>query len=147
MISSSIHAHWDHANMLAHFLEVYISLHIVVAATSVTSASSAFFASAAWWLNSWSLINIFIFACFNKCWRMLNHHDQKIWCCRCIHCLSVVMTHTCSAFIKCARKCKHCFVKKNNCVMNLVLCSLLNYQCDWSMRRYKAATLIKIHVI
>ncbi len=77
-----------------------------------------------WWLSLWSLINIFIFACFNKCWCMLNHHDQKIWCYCCIHHLSVVMTHICCALIKCARKCKHCFKKKHNCMMNLVSCSL-----------------------
>ncbi len=77
-----------------------------------------------WWLNLWSLINIFIFACFDKCWCMLNHHDQKIWCCRCIHHLSVVMIYMCRALIKCARKCEHCFEEKHDCMMNLVSRSL-----------------------
>jgi len=31
----------------AHFLEMYIFLHVIIAATSVTSASSAFLASVA----------------------------------------------------------------------------------------------------
>ncbi len=74
-----------------------------------------------WWLNSWFVINIFISVCFNKCWRMLNHHDQKIWCCRCVHHLSVVMTHMCCALIERACKCEHCFKKKHDCVINLVL--------------------------
>ncbi len=77
-----------------------------------------------WWLSSRSLIDISISACFDKCWRMLDHHDQKIWCCRCVHRLNVVMTHMCRVFIEHARKCKHCFKEKHDCMMNLVLRSL-----------------------
>ncbi len=29
--------------------------------------------------------------------------------------------------------------------LKVLVCA--NYQCDWSMKRYKATTLIKIHVI
>ncbi len=49
MISSSIRAHWDQTNMLvksAHFLEVYIFFHVIVAVMFITSASSALLASA-----------------------------------------------------------------------------------------------------
>ncbi len=35
--------------------------------------------------------------------------------------------------------------KKEVVWLKVLICT--NYQCDWSMRRYKAATLIKIHVI
>ncbi len=77
-----------------------------------------------WWLNLWFLINISIFACFDKCWCMLNHHDQKIWCCHCVYRLSVVMIHTCRALIKRARKCKHYFKEKHDYMMNLASCSL-----------------------
>ncbi len=72
-----------------------------------------------WWLNSWFLINKSIFACFDKCWCILNHHDQKIWCCRCVCHLSVVMIHTCYALIERACKCKHCFEEKHRYMMNL----------------------------
>ncbi len=82
-----------------------------------------------WWLSLWFLINIFIFAYFNKCWCMLNHHDQKIWCCCCIHHLSIVMIHMCHALIERACKCEHCFKKKHDCMMNLVLCSLQLMMC------------------
>ncbi len=74
-----------------------------------------------WRLSSWFLINIFIFACFNKCWCMINHNDQMIWCCRCVHRLSAAMIHTCRAFIEHARKCKYCFIRKHDCMMNSVL--------------------------
>ncbi len=93
-----------------------------------------------WWLNSWLLINIFIFACFNKCWCMLNHHDQKIWCCCCVHHLSVVMIHMCCALIERACKCKHCFVEKHNYVMNLISRSLQLMMCH-------AAWMITQHLI
>jgi len=88
-----------------------------------------------WWLSSWFLINIFIFACFNKCWCMLNHHDQKIWCCRCVHHLSIIMIYMCRAFIEHARKCKHCFEEKHDYVMNLVLRSLqlMMHHVAWMM--------------
>ncbi len=94
-----------------------------------------------WWLNSWFLINIFIFACFNKCWCMLNHHDQKIWCCRCVHHLSVVTIHTCRALIERACKCKHCFVEKHDCMMNLVLrlLQLMMHHAAWMMTQHLIA--------
>jgi len=70
MISNSIHAHQDHVNMLAkfiHFLEMYVLFHVVVIATSVTSASSAFFAFAAL-MTELIIFNKHIYFCmFNKC--------------------------------------------------------------------------------
>ncbi len=77
-----------------------------------------------WRLSLWFLINIFIFACFNKCWHMIDHNDQMIWCYRCVHRLSAAMTHTCCALIERARKCKYCFVRKHDYMMNSVLCHL-----------------------
>ena len=71
-----------------------------------------------WRLNSWFLINIFISACFDKCWRMIKRNDQIIWCCRCVYRLSAATIHTCRAFIQRARKCKYCFVRKHDYVMN-----------------------------
>ncbi len=71
-----------------------------------------------WRLNSWFLIDIFISACFNKCWRMINRNDQMIWCCRCVCRLSAATIHTCRAFIERARKCEYCFVRKHDYVMN-----------------------------
>ncbi len=73
-----------------------------------------------WRLNSRFLINIFISACFDKCWHMINHNDQIIWCCRCVHRLSAAMTYTCRALIERARKCEYCFVRKHDCMMNSV---------------------------
>ena len=77
-----------------------------------------------WRLNLRLLINISIFACFNKCWHMIDHNDQMIWCYRCVYRLSAAMTHTCCALIERARKCKYCFVRKHDYMMNLVLCHL-----------------------
>ena len=73
-----------------------------------------------WRLNLRLLINISIFACFNKCWCMIDCNDQMIWCCRYVHRLSAATTHTCRAFIERARKCKYCFVRKHDCMMNSV---------------------------
>ncbi len=100
---------------------MYVLFHVVVVATSVTSASSAFFAFAAL-MTELMIFNKHIYFCmFNKCWCILNHHDQKIWCSHCIHRLSVVIIHTCCAFIKHAHKCEHCFKEKYDYVMNLIL--------------------------
>ena len=74
-----------------------------------------------WRLNSWLLICISISVCFNNCWHMINHSDQMIWCCRCVHCLSAAMIHMCRAFIEHACKCKHCFVRKHDYMMNSAL--------------------------
>ncbi len=71
-----------------------------------------------WRLNSRFLINISISACFDKCWRMINHNDQVIWCCRCVRRLSAATIYTCRAFIERARKCEYCFMRKHDCVMN-----------------------------
>ncbi len=74
-----------------------------------------------WRLSSRFLINIFISACFNKCWHMINYNDLMIWCCRCVHRLSAAMTHMCCVLIERARKCKYCFVRKHDYMMNSVL--------------------------
>ncbi len=52
---------------------------------------------------------------------MINYNDQMIWCCHCVHCLSAAMIHTCRAFIERAHKCKYCFMRKHNCMMNSAL--------------------------
>ncbi len=71
-----------------------------------------------WRLSLWFLIYIFIFACFNNCWCMINCSDQMIWCCRCVHHLSAATIHMCRVLIEHARKCKHCFMRKHDCMMN-----------------------------
>ncbi len=52
---------------------------------------------------------------------MIDHHDQMIWCFCCVHCLSAATIHICRAFIERACKCKHCFMRKHDCMMNSVL--------------------------
>ncbi len=143
MISSSIYTHWNHANMLvkfAYFLEMYILLCIIIAATSVASASSTFFTSVMLMIK-FMIFDRHIYLCmFNKCWCMLNHYDQKIWCCHCIHHLNVVMIHTCHVLIKCARKCEHCFEEKHDYMMNLVSRFL-------QLMMYHAARMMTQHLI
>ncbi len=122
----------------AHFLEMYISLHVIVTATSVTSASSAFFTFAAL-MTELTTSDKHIYLCmFNKCWCMLNHHDQKIWCCRCVHHLSVVTIHMCRVLIERACKCEHCFEEKHNYVMNLVsrLLQLMMHHAAWTITQH-----------
>ncbi len=101
-----------------------------------------------WWLNLQLLMNIFIFACFDKCWCIINHNDQKIWCCHCVYHLSAVMTHICRAFIKHVCKCKHCFKEKHNCMMNSVLhhLQLLLHYAAWMMIHH-FNTCIQIHLV
>ncbi len=49
---------------------------------------------------------------------MIDCNDQTIWCCRCVHRLSAATTHTCRVLIEHARKCKYCFVRKHDYIMN-----------------------------
>jgi len=69
---------------------------------------------------------------------MINHNDLMIWYCRCVHHLSAVMTHMYCAFIECARKCKYCFIRKHDCMMNLVLHHL-------QLSMYRAALMMTHH--
>ncbi len=100
-----------------------------------------------WRLSSWFLICIFIFACFNNCWCMINYNDQMIWCYCCVYYLNAVMIHTCHVLIKHARKCEYYFEEKHDCMMNSASrhLQLSMHHAAWMMIHHLNAH-IKIHL-